>query len=183
MADRSRGFRQGRTIPRRKTSWELGPGNCTETEQTGLGSAFVGDAITPNVDGLTLARIRGRLNVFLQAKGDQVGAGFCGAFGIGIATLAAVTAGAAFVPTPITEQAWDGWLYWQPLQLFSLSVTAGDLGANAGLSMLSLEVDTKAMRKMTIEDAIYAIVELEVEEGTGAGLETRFDSRSLFFLP
>jgi len=177
----SNGFRRGRQSgQRRRTSWELGPGSCTEANITGVGSFFLGDAISPTLDGLTLARIRGRLS-FLLTSVSAAGSGFCGAFGIGIATAAAVTAGAASLPTPITEQAWDGWLFWMPIQLLGVTATIAD-GVNAAAVYQEMVVDTKAMRKMNIEDAVYAIVELEVEEDT-AVMEARFDSRGLFFLP
>jgi len=183
MANRSRGTRQGRTIaPRRLTSWELGPGDCTEVAQSSAGSVFVGQALAIGVDGLTLARIRGRYQAFVTVAGGAVGDGMCGVFGIGLTTTAAVVAGIASVPTPITEQAWDKWLYWTPFQLFVMSVTLAD-GVNAGIAVIDLEVDTKAMRKLTTEDTIYAAAEVAVEEGAGTNIEHRFDSRALFFLP
>ena len=174
-----RGFRQDRGS-RRKTSWELGPGDCTETEFSATGAAFVGMALTPTVDGLTLVRLRGRLHVFLSVSAIP-GTGFCGAFGIGIATVAAVTAGAASVPTPITEQGWDGWIYWTPIQVFNTGNTLSD-GVNAIGATQIETVDSKAMRKLREEDAIYAAIEFSVEEGATT-VETRFDSRILAMLP
>ncbi len=69
---------------------------------TASSSVFVGAAVTPTIEGSTMIRIRGLLNYFLLA-GAAAGDGFQGAFGIGIATTAAVAAGIASVPTPITE--------------------------------------------------------------------------------
>jgi len=180
---RLRDTRQVRTIGRRRlTSWELGAGDCTETAQSSAGSVFVGQALAILQDGLTLVRTRGRYQVFTTVAGGSVGDGMCGAFGIGVATTAAVTAGIASVPTPITEQGWDGWLYWTPFQVFVMSVTLAD-GVNANLAMFTVDVDSKAMRKLTEEDTIYAAAEIAVEEGAGTNIEHRFDSRVLFKLP
>ena len=174
----SNGFRRGHrgSVPRRKTSWELGPGSCVRTLVSGVGASFIGDAVQPTIDGLTQARLRGRLHAMLLT-GTAAGDGFCGAFGIGLATAAAVAAGAASVPTPITEQAWDGWLYWMPIQLAVQGTTTFE-----AVSYQLIDVDTKAMRKLNEEDAIYAMVEIENEEGT-ATAEFLFDSRSLLMIP
>jgi len=179
MARVLRGSGRGRMAARRRTSWELGPGDCVETSVIGTGTVFIGMALTPTIDGLTLARLRGRFSMFLTAA-SAAGDGFCGAFGIGLATAAAVSAGIGSVPTPITEQAWDGWLFWEPIQLFAGDKTAGDVNWLPAVSQFV--VDTKAMRKLVVEDALYAVLEVEVEEGT-ATAEVRFDSRTLMMLP
>ena len=134
MARRLRGSSRvlGIRGQRRLTSWELGPGDCVETQFNGTGSNFIGMATTPTQDGLTLARIRGKIKAFLNST-NAIGGGMCGAFGIGIATAAAVAVGVTAVPTPITEQAWDGWLYWMPVQLFTTSATLTD-GVNSFVS-------------------------------------------------
>ena len=181
MATRSRGSFRGRTTSaKRRTSWELGPGGVTETQVTTTGSVFLGSVATPLLDGLTLARIRGRFQAVIVAA-SAVGSGMIGAFGIGIATTAAVTVGATAVPTPITEQGWDGWLFWMPLQVSVVSATISD-GANAMILAQLLEVDTKAMRKLTVEDSIYAMVEISTEHDI-VTLAMNFDSRALIFLP
>ena len=173
----SRGFRQGRTTgPRRVRQWGFGPGSCVETSVSGVGSLFVGASVSPTTS-LTVVRLRGRLQVQLLTA-SEVGGGFCGAFGIGLATAAAVAAGTTAVPTPIVEQEWDGWLFWTPVQIIA---TATDEFTGPSAS-LNIEVDTKAMRKLEVEDALYAMLEMEVEEGTATG-EARFDSRVLALLP
>ena len=179
---RSRGFRQGRTIGvrRRLTSWEEGPGDTPVNNITATGSIFLGQALTPTVDGLTLVRLRGRLSAVMTGTSSIAG-GVTGAFGIGVATLAAVTAGITSVPTPITEQAWDGWLYWMPFQLHTVTATIGD-AVNAAVVRMDWEIDSKAMRKLKEEDAIYAVIETSVELGS-SNTQVFFDSRILLKLP
>ena len=139
---------------------------------------FIGSVAALTTDGNTLLRLRGRLSAFITAA-TAIGDGFQGAFGIGIATDAAIAVGSSAVNTPLTEQNWDGWLYWTPLSIHALSVTgaANDFGAAAALDV---EVDSKAMRKLDAEDAIYAMIEV-VEEGT-ATADVFFDSRVLLAL-
>ena len=116
MARLSRGLSRGRVVPRRRKVWGLGVGGTAVTSLSVTGAQFVGSAVTPTVDDLTLMRTRGMLNL-VGLTSDAAGVGFQGAFGIAVATAAAVTAGIASVPTPLTEQAWDGWLYWTPISI------------------------------------------------------------------
>ena len=95
--------------------------------------------------------------------------------GIGKATEQAVLAGIGSVPTPIAEQNWDGWLFWTPISSHS---------AEAGIARdtnFDLVLDSRAMRKISEEDAFYAAFEV-VEIGTST-LDMFLDSRMLFALP
>ena len=178
---------RGRMTPtsRRQNSWGLGAGSSVVTTLSATGSAFLGSTIIPEVEGLTIVRTRGELMMYLStaAAGQD---GFTGAFGIAVATSAAVAAGIASVPTPITESDWNGWLYHR---FFSLT-TADVIDASASTdrdallpvtAAMRLEVDSKAMRKFKVEDRLYAAVEV-VEVGT-ATIRMFFDSRILVKLP
>ena len=103
--------------------------------------------------------------------------GFFGAIGYGITTLAAVTAGVASVPTPLTEGDWDGWLHHQ---FFDCHL--GLAGSADGAGYQRVEIDSKAMRKIPDADYIpFAVVEF-VEAGT-ASLEFNLGTRMLVALP
>jgi len=179
-------FRGRQSSPRRKVGWEQGPGKTTAQAAISTSSSVIVDAaLSVLLDGLTLVRTRGQLLLRLTSATSE-GNGFQGAFGIGVATTAAVVAGAASVPTPITEQAWDGWLYWTPIILRSVGVMDGTAAndadsINAVSAVQRIDVDSKAMRKLKADDSIYAI--LEVTEGGTANLAWEFDSRMLFKLP
>jgi len=172
-----RGSSRARVPQRRRSSWEEGPGGTTGLGLSGSTIQFLGSAVTPFEDGNTIVRLRGRFSWF-QTLATSVGDGFQGAFGIGLATQAAVVAGTGSVPTPITEQAWDGWLYWTPLSVHGAVVSSTALGEE---TKQDIEVDTKAMRKWREEDALYAMLEI-VEVGT-ATATAFFDSRILMKLP
>jgi len=183
---RPRGFPRGlaRTSQRRLTSWEEGTGGIVATVFTTSGSAFLGSAVAPTVDGLTLVRTRGQWSGYLESA-SAARSGYTGAFGIGVATTAAVTAGVASVPTPITEQSWDGWLYWSSLVLTASSVIDGSAAAdhdlvNPTMAAFREMIDSKAMRKLKEEDSLYAVVEVTLI-GTSA-LVLRHDSRILLKL-
>ena len=180
MANIRRGSFRGRSSQRRRTGWEDGPGRDTvQTAITASANAIATSALVSLEDGLTVARLRGRLEMWLSAA-DAVNSGFSGAFGIGIATSDAISVGATAVPTPITEQDWDGWLFWQSFGLFA---PIGALTASTSLdgTQLRMDVDSKAMRKFDENMALYAVV--EVGEVASATLQWRFDSRLLLFLP
>jgi len=126
-------------------------------------------------------RTRGRLQAFLDNATAALD-GYHGAFGIAVATTAAVAVGATAVPTPITEQDWDGWLYWQSIQLLAPGIIDGGTLVDRDLMNIhaayqSFDIDSKAMRKLAVGDSIYACMEV-VEIGT-ATLQWSLDSRVL----
>ena len=174
---RSRGSYRGRT-PRRRTSWEEGPGGIDATAAITSGPNFLGSVANLLEDELTLLRLRGRFNAILNSA-SAAGSGFQGAIGIGVTTQPATAVGITAVPTPITEQDWDGWLYWQPISIHAGDATAGSRNWQGGV--INIEVDSKAMRKLTDQSSIFTVVEL-VEVDT-ADIDMWFDSRVLLALP
>ena len=112
------------------------------------------------------------------------GAGCYGAFGIAKATSAAVLAGAASVPTPVTEEAWDGWLYHRYFSLVSpgpIAVGTARQQTNSDIAtVLRLEVDSKAMRKLDVNEAFFAVIEVTAQDTFS--MEWAFNCRMLFKL-
>ena len=164
--------------PRRLNSWDDGTGGVPAQTITGSTVAFVGNAVSVLTDGTTLVRTRGQLDVILAAA-SAAGDGYQGAFGIGVTTQAAVAVGITAVPTPITEQTWDGWLYWTPISVHVGEATAGDKNWASGAQRTT--VDSKAMRKLKEDQSIFAVWEV-TEIGT-ATATIFWDSRALFKLP
>ena len=113
---------------------------------------------------MTLVRTRGDLSLFLSIATD-VG-GYHGAFGIAVASAPAVVAGILSVPTPITEEDWDGWLYHRYFSCFAGGAIAAATAAqqadqvNATSAALHFEVDSKAMRKLSVDESVYAAIEV-----------------------
>ena len=182
-----RGSFQGRPriSVRRATAWEAGIGGTAVQTQAGSSVAILANAgVAALEDGLTIVRTRGRLHLRLGTAGAALN-GFTGAFGIGVATSAAFTAGAASLPTPITEQGWDGWMYWRALQIVAVDVIDGGAandkdGITGNVAYQSIEIDSKAMRKFTKNDTMFGMLEV-IESGT-AVLDWWVDSRILLKL-
>ena len=184
----SRGSGTRRFPARRKTSWEIGAQTGVDgasTNITSSGATLAGGGAAATLDGLTLVRTRGDLNLFITTS-NGVGNGFHGAFGIGIGNENAFAAGAASLLTPLTDEEWDGWIYHRYFGVFSGGTIAAATAAqqadqvNAVSGALHIEVDSKAMRKLTQQDTIYAMLEV-VELGT-CSMEWAFNSRSLIKL-
>ena len=168
-----------------RSSWEFGPetsGNGAPQGLTASSSQLAGTNVAAAIDGLTLIRTRGEFMIYLTAA-TALGDGFHGAFGIGKATQAAVVAGVLSVPNPITEEAWDGWLYHRYFSCMApgpiaVATAAQETLQNAGnIASLRLEVDSKAMRKWDINESMFACIEV-IEHGT-ATAEWLFNSRML----
>ena len=176
---RSRGGTFPRTsVARRKTTWGLGPGGVAATNVTSSSSFFLGSFIVPITLGLTAIRLRGAFSWFLKSATSS-GDGFQGAFGVGIATAAAINAGIASVPTPITELDEDMWLYHRIIGVHGNSAAEAEF--LTGPATERFEVDSKAMRKFADGMGIYACMEV-TEIGTGDA-NIFFDSRVLVKLP
>jgi len=174
----SRGFR-GRTTgsARRKSSWEVGPGGTASTALSSSSSQLAGTAVTPSGPGATMVRIRG-LFVIQLTLATGAGDGFFGAVGIGLATLAAVTAGVGSLPMPIDEVGDENWLWHEFFSVHSPVVSSTDLGA---FTTMKIPIDSKAMRIFDDGMSIYGALQA-VETGT-ATANWWMDSRTLVKLP
>ena len=91
--------------------------------------------------------------VFLTAA-SAVGDGFSGAFGIGFASTAAIQAGIASLPTPVTEFDSDNWIFHRFYHLIAPHVIDGGVSNDTGYgpAWLRVEIDSKAMRKVPDDD-------------------------------
>jgi len=159
---------------RRTTAWGLGPqerdGNFSAT-----GSALWSSGSQTTLGKVTIVRTRGIVHAVCNVA-DAAGAGFAGAHGIALVTTAAFDVGVTAVPTPITEQDWDGWLWHSFFDVRSVTATIAD-GVN-GVSVNSLiEIDSKAMRKFDEDMTLVGVT--EVVESTNAQLEVQADVRLL----
>ena len=172
--------------PRRKTSWIFGPGDETITAVSTSSSVILGAGLSVGADGLTLVRTRGELMLWLTAA-TALNNGFLGAFGIGVVTDPAFVAGIGSLPTPITEMDWDGWLYHRFINVISAeTILGGAVTDEAGqvhpvTAGQRIEVDSKAMRKIGVEEIVFAAIEV-AEIGT-AVMSVAFNSRLLVKLP
>ena len=176
MARRQRGFSPGRQALRRKTSWGLGPGGTGATQVTSSGALIVGAGASATDDGLTLVRTRGSFDMQI-ADTAGISDAIIGAMGIGIVTAEAFAIGITAVPSPITDDVWDGWLFHQYFG-YSPGLIISTTLVSAGYR---IPVDSKAMRKLDFGDTIFFGLET-VETGTVV-LNVMANSRLLVKLP
>ena len=164
---------------RRRTGWEEGPGGSISTSFTSSGQAILNSGIQALLDGLTIARIRGKIQCQLETA-TAAGDGFHGAYALGVVTADAFNVGITAVPKPIDDIDWDGWMVHGFFDVHSVTSTLAD-GVNLNAVHFDKEIDGKAMRKFGLNDVLFGIV--QVVENGAATLEVFFDSRLLFKLP
>ena len=167
-------------IPRRKSSWEFGPGSTGALSISSSTTALVGGGVTVSANGATLVRTRGSLQAFLKTS-DAANGGFHLVFGIGIASADAFGVGVTALPNPGDDPGWPGWLYWRVFDLHSFGATIAESMGAGGLGSVQFEVDSKAMRKVGVNEVIFASVQA-IELST-ATMSLFFESRCLFKLP
>ncbi len=179
---RPRTFTRGRPHggSRRRTGWFKGPSEVTPTSITGIGSLLWDTGLQAIDNGLTVARIRGEITLSLTTVTTvldgfrEVAAGIC------VVSENAFDAGTASVPSPLTDVAWDGWMWhelYSQFRGFSTTPTG-----QSPLEAIRMPIDTKAMRKLKATDVLIGVVETGVEVGT-ASLLFGASTRALLFLP
>ena len=128
-------------------------------------------------DDVTVIRTRGELVLSLRSAAGAPD-GFTGAVGICKVTSNAAGIGITAVPHPVTDIAWDGWLWYQ---FFFLRAAIGPVADNEpsypGSQFARYVVDSKAMRKANLTDNFIAVIEV-TESGT-ASIDARLDTRLL----
>ena len=107
-----------------------------------------------------------RTHLMVYLRNDQLGASELVIAGVGMAVVSEQSSavGVTAVPTPLTEEAWDGWLYHRYFALFANSLTESEFLGSDGAT-LETEIDSKAMRKLQIDQAIFMAIEV-AEVGT-----------------
>ena len=155
-------------------TWGLGPESSDQSiSATGL-TIWTSGAV-PGEPEFTIVRTRGFFEVGL-ASATAAQDGFFGAIGIGIVTAKAFAIGGTAMPGPLTEIDWDGWLFHSFFDVRMLSGTHAD-GVNAVSAHQRIEIDSKAMRKISTEEILVGVTEV-TESGTGV-IETHADCRVL----
>ena len=162
MAQLRRSHRGAIASSRRRTSWSGGP-NQDPTNLSAAGATLWGIGAQAALDGLTLVRVRGVFQ-FVQTVTTTVLDGFAKcAIGICVVAENAFDAGIGSVPTPITDDGWDGWLYHQWVGEF-VGLSTSELGTWPSEAVRA-DIDSKAMRKLRATDVICGVVELGTEVG------------------
>ncbi len=103
---------------------------------------------------LTIRRNRGRF--FVNSDQAAAAEGFQGAFGVMVVSLVAATVGAGSIPGPVTDTD-ANWMVWEPFQGRFQILGAGT--GNDGDSGAHFDFDSKAMRKLSEDEALVMMVE------------------------
>ncbi len=174
MARFNRGSFQGssKRTPRRP-GWSVGPSGVVQRTASGS-SVFPTSAVVASSD-VTLIRTRGIFEVFLSV-GTAALDGFDGAVGICKVSENAAGVGSTAIPQPVTDIAWDGWLWYQQFSVKVVTATIAD-GVNAVGAYSRFIIDSKAMRKSNATDNFVAVMEV-TEVGT-ATVNARLATRML----
>ena len=147
---RSRGF--VRTGPRRQTDWQFGFISSSfvtvPASSKVLLASIAGSLLDVNAPS-TIIRTRGILTI----TSDQTGAveEQLGAVGLTLVSDAALSVGVTAIPGPISDFGWDGWFLHQ--------FFADENLAGSNQSRMTFELDSKAMRKYTGDDALVLMAE------------------------
>ena len=134
---------------RRLTQW-VGP-----PEQGFIAVATTGATLISNLpveEPFTIVRNRGAVAISIVTAADL---DVVGAFGIGIVSAEAFAAGIGSVPTPYSDGDWGGWMVWRS---FALRWDFSD-ATGARFAQIEIEVDSKAMRKVSPNEVIVLVAE------------------------
>ena len=136
----------------RLTQW-VGPADQAFVNVATGGSTLV--ALVSFEEALTVIRNRGGFAHKPQAYSSDLT--YAGAVGMGIVTAEAFAIGITAIPTPFSDADWGGWMVWRSFaQQNELQGTAANVIFPAAVVM---EIDSKAMRKVTPNEVLVIIAE------------------------
>jgi len=101
----------------------------------------------------TVVRVRGQVSVQPQAVTADLN--IVGAIGMGVVTEEAFNAGITAIPEPFSDADWGGWLMWRSFS-YALEVVS-EIGTY--FPDWDFEVDSKAMRKVDINEVVVIVAE------------------------
>ena len=116
--------------------------------------------------------VRTRLGISYTSDQVAVSESQQGVFSMQVVTASAASAGIASIPTPLTDPDADFYVY-QPLFQDFILATAVGFSDNVGGGSFTT-VDSKAMRKVGIDDDIAMVLEQQSAQGTFVAVEGRF---------
>ena len=150
MARPRRSFVSRGTRSARLTQW-VGPADQAFVAVASAGSTLV--ASVSFEEPLTVMRTRGSIVITPQSFAADIN--ITGAVGMGIVSAEALAVGITALPTPYRDADWGGWFVWRS---FAQHVQVID-ATGVLLGGLHLEVDSKAMRKISANEALVVVAE------------------------
>ena len=170
MADRKT-FRQGGRGTRLQKLW-VSIHQSTNGMDIAEGTTALGIAGGATLEKLTILRMRGLIGVQLDTS--AVDERVLVVFGLIIVPTPAFVAGAASVPSPLTEDA-DDWL-WQG-SAFLTSLAEGAVATD--FLSAQIPVDSKAMRIMSADETLILVAEIAESQDQAGTLDFAYSIRIL----
>ncbi len=113
------------------------------------------ETVTPFDTGMTVIRVRGLITVGSdQQSATELG---MGAFGLGLVSEQASTLGITALPLPDSDSGWKGWL-WHSYFAFNTFFRSAS-GISYDVQRFTIDMDSKAMRKMGSDMRLVLVVE------------------------
>ena len=147
---------------RRPTSWLGGRSDAYSTvaANTTAPVVLVSESLFQTFPEPTIVRIRGIFSVYLTSSAATTSSV---TFTAGLALLTSRALLAANVPRPGTEIDYDGWMWWTAGHFTNHNVTV-DYGSPHVAQRI--EIDSKAMRKVSNDEALVCVVQTENSVGS-----------------
>ena len=162
---RTRPFTRGK---KRGNTWVAPADQATVSVSTGASAIIASfDAAANGLLNPTIVRTRGEASIIPSTFGADLT--ISGAFGAAIVSSDAFAAGAASIPRPFDDADWGGWYVWQSF-LYRLEFQDAT-GVNIPASV-SYQIDSKAMRKMTVNETLVFMCESQTG-ALGCGMHLR----------
>ncbi len=142
---------------RLRKSWEASLGfdqAAISTTQAELGGFTIGEG---TIGDTTVLRVRG--NILVAASPNAAADSDILGLGLIVVTESARTAGGAALPGPLNDVGNDGWFWHQFVPLDAVILTAGI--AELGGTVVRVEIDAKAMRRVPTDYAVVLVAELQ----------------------
>ena len=172
-----------RTGARRATFWETTSTNTLITLTDGgtvaAVNALVLEAETDSVPNPTVVRIRGQVFARLGSNGDAQSDCVLISHAIMVVDSKQLAIGITAMPLPLTDNSED--FLWFGSQFVANATIGAPTTAMSSFNMDKLDVDSKAMRKMTLNQVLVMVSEMKQQSGTaGADVQFGFNHRILF---
>jgi len=173
------GFRRGG--PRRPTFWETVSTTAFQTLTSGATESVVNTLVleseTDSVPNPTLVRIRGHVYQELGTNSATIGDAVLLAHAIMVVDAKQLAIGVTALPLPISDNSED--FLWADSAIVTRSTTS--LATSAGRDFADIVIDSKAMRKMTLNQVLVMVTEMDVQAGiSGRDVRFGFQMRLLF---
>ena len=145
---RGHGFRA--RSPGRLTQW-FGPAAQNYVAVASGGATLV--ASLPFESANTVVRSRGQVSIRASVYSADVD--IIGAFGMAVVSAEALAIGVTAIPEPFGDADWGGWFVWRSFSHHFESISQ----AGVLLGSWEFEVDSKAMRRVGVNEAVVLIAE------------------------